>query len=59
MLKFNLKKGNFLISAAIFSESTEFEVSEGLSGEFSCQARNLAGLGDKCSVQVDLFYIDR
>ncbi len=39
--------------AAIFSESTEFEVSEGLSGEFSCQARNLAGLGDKCSVQVN------
>ncbi len=41
-----------IFAAAIFSSATQFEVSEGLRGEFSCQARNLAGLGPKCSVKV-------
>ncbi len=41
-----------IYAAAIFSSATQFEVSEGLRGEFSCQARNLAGLGPKCSVKV-------
>ena len=74
-----------LISSAIFSAATQFEVSfypfflpdyprqfipvtsymcksvtnypdaqvtEGMEGEFSCQARNLAGLGTKCDVKV-------
>ena len=28
------------------------EVTEGMEGEFYCQARNLAGLGNKCSIKV-------
>ena len=30
------------------------QVTEGMEGEFSCQARNLAGLGTKCDVKVAL-----
>ena len=45
--------------AAIFSSATQFEVSEDdLRGEFSCQARNLAGLGPKCSVKVIQQYLN-
>ena len=39
-------------SAAVFSSATQFEVTEGMQGEFSCQARNVAGLGNKCDVKV-------
>jgi len=42
-----------LISSAIFSAATQFEVTEGMEGEFSCQARNLAGLGTKCDVKIN------
>jgi len=45
-------QGDNLISSAIFSSATQFEVSKGIVGEFSCQALNLAGLGPKCSVQI-------
>ena len=33
------------------------QVTEGMEGEFSCQARNLAGLGTKCDVKVALSQI--
>ena len=44
-----------LISSAIFSAATQFEVTEGMRGEFSCQARNLAGLGSRCDVKVGVW----
>ena len=40
--------------AAVFSSATQFEVTDGMQGEFSCQARNLAGLGTRCDVKVFL-----
>jgi len=42
-----------LISSAVFSSATQFEVTDGMQGEFSCQARNLAGLGTRCDVKIN------
>ena len=39
-------------AAAVFTSTTQFEMTEGREGEFSCQARNIAGLGNKCNIRV-------
>ena len=44
-----------IITTSIVSTTTirtAIQVTEGMEGEFSCQARNLAGLGTKCDVKV-------
>ena len=53
----------FLIITTIIVSTTTIrtaiQVTEGMEGEFSCQARNLAGLGTKCDVKVWVLVSER